>query len=121
MKHRTLLNVTSYTAGITAALILVLSSSLAAAAPEGDYRQLLGALKQKKLHALSEAEEAQLLISGYQEFLEDPELHPEGGGEAEDGSPVQPDRIGSRAGSAAPGGPGRRGPPAALPSGGRSR
>ena len=77
MKHRILLNLTSYTAGIAAALMLVLSSSLAGADPEGNYRQLLGALKQKKLHALSEAEEAQLLISGYQEFLEDPELNSE--------------------------------------------
>ena len=77
MKHRTLLNLTSCTAGITAALILFLSFSMAGAAPEGNYRQLLEALKQKKIHALSEAEEAQLLISGYQEFLEDPELNSE--------------------------------------------
>ncbi|MCH2330495.1 MAG: hypothetical protein MK312_03030 [Roseibacillus sp.] len=41
------------------------------------HKQLINALNQKKIQALAEAEEAQLLISGYEEFLEDPELNVE--------------------------------------------
>ncbi len=67
----------AFAAGLTATLVLVLCSSLAGAGPDSNYRPLLDALDNKKQHALSEAEEAQLLISGYQEFLADPELNAE--------------------------------------------
>ncbi len=40
----------------------------------GNYQPLLTALDEKKRMTLTEAEEAQLLIAGYQEFLADPEL-----------------------------------------------
>ncbi|MCH2064165.1 MAG: hypothetical protein MK194_10625 [Roseibacillus sp.] len=62
-------------ASITATLVLALSSSLAGADPGSNYRPLIESLNNKKRHALSEAEEAQLLIAGYQEFLADPELN----------------------------------------------
>ena len=62
---------------VTAFLFLSPTSGLAEDTPKVHEKQLLEALNQKKTQALSEAEEAQLLIAGYEEFLEDPELNPE--------------------------------------------
>ena len=81
MKHKIILPAPSLAVGMTATLALALSSSLILATPDGKYQPLLDALNQKKQHALVEAEEAQLLIAGYQEFLADPELHTEEGPE----------------------------------------
>ncbi len=81
MKHKMILPAPSLAVGMTATLALALGSSLILATPDGKYQPLLDALNQKKQHALVEAEEAQLLIAGYQEFLADPELHIEEGPE----------------------------------------
>ena len=70
--HSSALSVT-----VTAFLFLIPTNGWAEDTPRVHEKQLLEALNQKKTQALSEAEEAQLLIAGYEEFLEDPELNPE--------------------------------------------
>jgi hypothetical protein len=62
---------------VTAFLGLTTIGRSAEEASKVSQKQLLEALNQRKTQALAEAEEAQLLISGYEEFLEDPELSAE--------------------------------------------
>ena len=77
MITRIFLNSPALSVTVTAFLFLIPTSGLAEDTPKVHEKQLLEALNQKKTQALSEAEEAQLLIAGYEEFLEDPELNPE--------------------------------------------
>ena len=59
---------------LAVATICALGALLAPTASADDYQPLLAALDEKKRMTLAEAQEAQLLIAGYEEFLADPEL-----------------------------------------------
>ena len=59
---------------LAVAAVLALGGCLPLASSAESYEPLVAALDEKKRLTLAEAEEAQLLIDGYQEFLADPEL-----------------------------------------------
>ena len=77
MITRMILKSSAFPLTVTAFLCLTPTGESAEQTAVVQEKQLLEALNQKKIQALSEAEEAQLLIAGYEEFLEDPELNPE--------------------------------------------
>ncbi|MDG2488814.1 MAG: hypothetical protein P8M65_13975 [Roseibacillus sp.] len=77
MITRIFINAPALAVAVTAFLGLTTISRSAEESPKVNQKQLLEALNQKKTQALAEAQEAQLLISGYEEFLEDPELNAE--------------------------------------------